>query len=198
MGVGAAFVMPATLSIINAVFPVRERAAAIGAWSGVAGLGVVAGLLNHFSWGSVFWLNVPLVAAAILAALIVVPDLPGNRTDGRLDVLGALLSAVGLVAIVDAVIEGPDRGWTSAATLAVAGTGLAMMIGFVVRELTAKTRCSTSGSSATAPSPPRRSPSPSQCSPYSGHCSHSPSTCSSSRDTPPCLPACVHCPSLPE
>jgi len=144
MGLGAAFVMPSTLSIINAVFPVRERAGAIGAWSAVAGLGVVAGptigglLLNHFYWGSVFWLNVPLVAAAMLAAVLVVPDLPGNRTGARLDVLGAVLSAAGLVALVDAVIEGPDRGWGSARTLAVGAAGVALIAGFIARELTAK------------------------------------------------------------
>ncbi len=144
MGVGAAFVMPATLSIINAVFPVRERAGAIGAWSAVAGLGVVAGptlgglLLNHFYWGSVFWLNIPLIAAAMLAAVLVVPDLPGQRTSGRLDVLGAVLSAAGLVALVDAVIEGPDRGWASGKTLIVAGAGLVLIASFIVRELSAK------------------------------------------------------------
>jgi len=141
MGVGAAFVMPATLSIINAVFPVRERAGAIGAWSAVAGLGVVAGptlgglLLNHFYWGSVFWLNIPLVAAAMLAAVLVVPDMAGQRTSGRLDVLGAVLSAAGLVALVDAVIEGPDRGWASGKTLIVAAAGLVLIAGFIVREL---------------------------------------------------------------
>ena len=141
MGVGAAFVMPATLSIINAVFPVRERAGAIGAWSAVAGLGVVAGptlgglLLNHFYWGSVFWLNIPLIAAAMLAAVLVVPDMAGQRTSGRLDVLGAVLSAAGLVALVDAVIEGPDRGWASGKTLIVAAAGLVLIAGFIVREL---------------------------------------------------------------
>ena len=141
MGLGAAFVMPATLSIINAVFPVRERAGAIGAWSAVAGLGVVAGpslgglLLVHFSWGSVFWLNVPLVAVALVAAVLLVPDLAGNGSRGRLDVLGAVLSAAGLVVIVDAIIEGADRGWTSATTILELGAGLVLFVAFVVREL---------------------------------------------------------------
>jgi EmrB/QacA subfamily drug resistance transporter len=141
MGLGAAFVMPATLSIINAVFPARERAGAIGAWSAVAGLGVVAGptlgglLLDHFYWGSVFWLNVPLVGLALLAALAVVPDLAGNRGRGRLDILGAVLSAAGLVAIVDAIIEAGDRGWTSATTTLEIGAGLALFAAFVAREL---------------------------------------------------------------
>src|ERR1700685_2197155 len=66
MGLGAAFVMPATLSILNAVFPVKERAQAIAAWSAVAGVGIVLGptlggaLLSHFAWGSVFLVNIPL------------------------------------------------------------------------------------------------------------------------------------------
>ena len=85
MGVGAAFVMPATLSILTAVFPAKERAGAIGAWSAIAGVGIVVGptlgglLLAHFYWGSVFWVNVPLVAVAIIAVLAVVPDLAGRR-----------------------------------------------------------------------------------------------------------------------
>jgi EmrB/QacA subfamily drug resistance transporter len=141
MGLGAAFVMPATLSIINAVFPVRERAGAIGAWSAVAGLGVVAGpslgglLLDHFYWGSVFWLNIPLVGLALASAVAVVPDLAGNRGRGRLDILGAVLSAAGLIAIVDAIIEGADRGWTSATTTVEIAAGLAFFAAFVAREL---------------------------------------------------------------
>jgi EmrB/QacA subfamily drug resistance transporter len=142
MGLGGAFVMPATLSILTAVFPVKERAAAIGAWSAVAGAGIVIGptlgglLLAHFYWGSVFWINVPLVAAAIVAVLFIVPDLPGRRQSGaKLDVFGALLSAAALVAVVDAVIEGPDRGWTSAVTVAEVLLGVALLTGFVVREL---------------------------------------------------------------
>src|SRR5215469_8066904 len=114
MGVGAAFVMPATLSILTAVFPARERAGAISAWSAIAGIGIVVGptlgglLLAHFYWGSVFWVNVPLVAVAIVAVSTVVPSLPGERHAGtRLDIIGAALSAAAMLAIVDAVIEGP-------------------------------------------------------------------------------------------
>ncbi|UQX88648.1 MFS transporter [Jatrophihabitans telluris] len=142
MGVGAAFVMPATLSLLSAVFPVRERAAAIGAWSAVAGIGIVVGptlgglLLAHFYWGSVFWVNVPLVAVALVLVVTVIPDLPGRGREGtRLDVLGAALSAASLVAVVDAVIEGPDRGWTSMTTLAEAVLGLALFAAFITHEL---------------------------------------------------------------
>ena len=142
MGVGAAFVMPATLSILTAVFPAKERAGAISAWSAIAGVGIVVGptlgglLLAHFYWGSVFWVNVPLVAVAIIAVVTVVPDLPGRRAAGtRLDIIGALLSAAAMLAIVDAVIEGPNRGWISAATLGELALGGALVAGFVYREL---------------------------------------------------------------
>ena len=98
MGLGAAFVMPATLSIITAVFPARERAGAIGAWSAVAGLGVVAGpslgglLLDHFYWGSVFWLNIPLITVAIAAAVLhrSRPRRPASRRSPRLPGRGAV------------------------------------------------------------------------------------------------------------
>jgi EmrB/QacA subfamily drug resistance transporter len=148
MGVGAAFVMPATLSILTAVFPAKERAGAIGAWSAIAGVGIVVGptlgglLLAHFYWGSVFWVNVPLVAVALAAVIAVVPDLPGRRETvatgkarTRLDTLGAILSAAAMLAIIDAVIEGPNRGWTSAVTLAELGLGAILIAAFIYREL---------------------------------------------------------------
>ena len=93
MGLGAAFVMPATLSILNAVFPPRERAQAIAAWSAVAGVGIIIGptlggfLLAHFWWGSVFLVNVPIVAVALAGVLRIVPETAeaGRRS---LDVVG--------------------------------------------------------------------------------------------------------------
>src|SRR5208283_2015350 len=80
MGLGATFVMPATLSILNAVFPPKERAQAIAAWSAVAGAAVVIGptlgglLLDHFWWGSIFLINVPLVAVALAGIVLTVPE----------------------------------------------------------------------------------------------------------------------------
>jgi MFS family permease len=142
MGVGAAFVMPATLSILTVVFPAKERAGAISAWSAIAGVGIVLGptlgglLLAHFYWGSVFWVNVPLVAVAITAVLAVVPDLPGRRAAGtRLDIIGAVASAAAMLAIIDAVIEGPTRGWISAITLGELTLGAVLVAAFVYREL---------------------------------------------------------------
>jgi EmrB/QacA subfamily drug resistance transporter len=134
MGLGAAFVMPATLSILNAVFPPRERPQAIAAWSAVAGVGIVIGptlgglLLSHFWWGSVFLINIPLVVAALAGVLLIVPETaePGGH---RLDFAGTLMIAVSLFLLVDAIIEAPTRGWTGPVTLAeitaaLAGLGL--------------------------------------------------------------------------
>jgi len=140
MGLGAAFVMPATLSILNAVFPPKERPQAIAAWSAVAGVGIVVGptlgglLLAHFWWGSVFLINVPLVAVALAGVLMTVPETaePGGH---RLDLPGTALVAGALFAIVDAIIEAPGRGWTSGATLAETAAGLAALAAFVWWEL---------------------------------------------------------------
>jgi EmrB/QacA subfamily drug resistance transporter len=135
MGLGATFVMPATLSILNAVFPPKERPQAIAAWSAVAGVGIIVGptlgglLLTHFWWGSVFLINVPLVILAIVGVVLLVPETaePGGQ---RLDWRGTLLVALALVAIVDAVIEAPTRGWTAGLTLAEAAAGLAALAAF--------------------------------------------------------------------
>ncbi|MGC0423546.1 DHA2 family efflux MFS transporter permease subunit [Embleya sp. AB8] len=122
MGLGAAFVMPATLAIIIRMFPPAERPKAFGAWSAAAGVGVLIGpvtggaLLMRFSWSSAFWINVPLVLAAIVGILRIVPGVPGQRT-GRLDLPAAVLSVVGLGLLVDAIIEAPERGWTDRVTL---------------------------------------------------------------------------------
>src|ERR1700680_3771555 len=129
MGLGAAFVMPATLSILNAVFPPRERPQAIASWSAVAGVGIVIGptlgglLLTHFWWGSVFLINVPLVVLALAGVLLTVPETaePGGH---RLDLLGTILVGGALLAIVDAIIEAPGRGWTGTVTLAEIAAGL--------------------------------------------------------------------------
>jgi len=142
MGLGATFVMPATLSILNAVFPPRERPQAIAAWSAVAGVGIIVGptlgglLLTHFWWGSVFLINVPLVALAIAGVVALVPE-TAERGGHGLDWRGTLLIALGLVALVDAIIEAPARGWTDGVTLAAAGGGLAAIGAFVWWELRA-------------------------------------------------------------
>ncbi|HKT04780.1 MAG TPA: DHA2 family efflux MFS transporter permease subunit, partial [Rugosimonospora sp.] len=143
MGLGAAFVMPATLAMITQLFPPHERAKAIGVWSATAGVGVLLGpvlggaLLVHFSWGSVFWINVPLIALSLIGVLALVPALPGRAT-GRLDLLGALLSAAGLTALVDLIVEAPQRGWLSGTSLAEAGAAGALLALFVAWQLRAR------------------------------------------------------------
>ncbi|MYW04653.1 MFS transporter [Streptomyces sp. SID3343] len=123
MGMGAAFVMPATLAIILRMFPVEERPKAFGVWSAAAGVGVLIGpvtggaLLAHFSWASAFWINVPLVLGAIVGIVRIVPPVPRQST-GRLDLPAAVLSVAALAVLVDAIIEAPERGWTAPVTLA--------------------------------------------------------------------------------
>ena len=140
MGLGAAFVMPATLSILNAVFPPRERPQAIAAWSAVTGAGVVIGptlgglLLSHFWWGSVFLINLPLAALALIGVLLTVPE-TAEPSRQRFDLLGVVLVAGSLFALVDAIIEAPDRGWTATVTLAEIAGGLAALAVFVWWEL---------------------------------------------------------------
>src|SRR5260370_498512 len=137
MGLGAAFVMPATLAIITRIFSPAERPKAFGAWSAAAGIGVLIGpvtggaLLEHFSWSSAFWINVPLVAFAIAAVFALVPVIEPVR-GGRLDLLGALLSTVAVAALVDAVIQAPSRGWTGRTTLAEFAAAAVLVVLFVL------------------------------------------------------------------
>jgi EmrB/QacA subfamily drug resistance transporter len=137
MGVGGAFIMPATLSIITNVFTdPRERGRAIGVWAGVAGLGLAIGpvtggaLLEHFWWGSVLLVNVPIVAIALVGGFRLVPD-SRDPAAPRVDVPGALLSIAGLATVLWGLIEGPTQGWTSAGVLGAFALGIALMAGFV-------------------------------------------------------------------
>ena len=137
MGAGAAFIMPATLSLLISVFTdARERAMAIGIWAATAGLGVALGpvlggvLLDHFWWGSIFIVNVPLTAIAVVAGRRLLPE-SRDPVARRIDWPGAGLSGAGLVALVWAVIEAPSQGWTSAPVLAAGALAAVALIGFV-------------------------------------------------------------------
>lgn len=140
MGVGAAFVMPATLSIVVNSFPFHERPKAIAVWAGFAGVGGALGpvssglLLKWFWWGSVFFVNLPVVALLLGLVIFLVPT-SRDPEQRPLDVLGALLSVVSLVSLVFAVIEGPERGWFS--PIVVGGFALfaAAGVAFVLYEL---------------------------------------------------------------
>src|SRR5580704_8946821 len=119
MGIGGAFIMPSTLSILTDVFrDPAERSKAIGIWAGVSALGVGIGpvfggfLLSHFYWGSVFFVNVPIVIVALIAGWWLVPD-SKDPAAPKLDAVGALLSIAGLATLLWAVIEAPSHGWAS-------------------------------------------------------------------------------------
>jgi EmrB/QacA subfamily drug resistance transporter len=140
MGVGAALVMPTTLSIITTSFPPEERARAVGVWVGIAGGGAVLGLLasgillEFFDWSSFFGLNVVLAVLAIAGTLAVVPR-SRDAEPPALDPVGALLSLVGVSGLVFGVIEGPVRGWGDGLVLAALGAGIGALAAFVRWEL---------------------------------------------------------------
>ena len=137
MGVGGALIMPATLSILTNVFrDPKERAKAIAIWAGCSGLGVALGpvtggwLIEHFAWGSVFLVNLPVLLLAIVGCLIIVP--PSRDPDApRLDIGGAGLSMASLTLLLWAIIEAPEHGWTSARTT-VAFAAAAIVLGAFV------------------------------------------------------------------
>src|SRR5213078_2561429 len=118
-GVGAALMMPATLSIISATFPARERGMAIGIWAGVSAMALAIGPLlggiitEHISWNWIFFVNVPIGIVAVLAAIFVVPESKDTSREQRLDLPGLVTSAVALFSFVFALIEAHRYGWTS-------------------------------------------------------------------------------------
>jgi EmrB/QacA subfamily drug resistance transporter len=123
MGVGGALIMPTTLSIlVNSFGDPRERAKAIAIWTAASGAGIALGpivggmLMRSFAWGSVFWINVPLLALAFVGTLHLVPD-SHDPNATRPDPVGAVLSVAAIGSLVYAIIEGPRSGWTSSPTL---------------------------------------------------------------------------------
>jgi EmrB/QacA subfamily drug resistance transporter len=139
MGIGGALIMPATLSIITNVFPREERGKAIGVWAGTAGLGAALGpltgglLLTHFYWGSVFLVNLPIVIFGIIAGFLIIPT-SKDPSAPRLDPVGALLSIVGLTALLFGIIQAPSEGWTSPLILASFAAGIVLMVAFTLWE----------------------------------------------------------------
>lgn len=139
MGVGAAVVMPATLSLLVAMFPRRERARAITAWTATSGLAIAVGplvagrLLEDHAWGSTFLINVPIALVAVAGAFVLVPP---SRAEGmgRIDYVGGLLSIVSVGSLVYATIEGPHFGWGAGPVTAAVAAGVGL-IAFVAWEL---------------------------------------------------------------
>lgn len=140
MGIGGALIMPATLSIITDVFPREELGKAIGIWAGTAAFGIGIGpalggwLIEQFWWGSVFFINGPIVLVALAAGIFLVPR-SRDPQPPRIDLPGAVLSITTLTALVYSIIEAPARGWLDPVVLI--GFGLAALLGalFVIQEL---------------------------------------------------------------
>ncbi|MEU9170036.1 MFS transporter [Streptomyces sp. NPDC048420] len=140
MGVGAAVVMPATLSLVVATFPRSERTKAITAWAATSGLAVAVGplvsgwLLEDHAWGSTFLINVPIALLGVFGALALVPPSKAQGM-GRIDYVGGLLSIVTVGSLIYAAIEGPHSGWGVGPVTAavVAGAGLAVFVAWELR-----------------------------------------------------------------
>jgi EmrB/QacA subfamily drug resistance transporter len=141
MGIGAACIMPATLSLITNIFTEpQERAKAIGIWAGVAAIGVGLGpiiggvLIEYFWWGSVFLVNIPVVVASLVLGWFFLPE-SRDESASKLDPLGSLLSIGGLIALLWAIIEGPSYGWTSTEVVGAFVTAFVLLGAFLVWEL---------------------------------------------------------------
>jgi len=139
MGLGGAAIMPVTLSIISNVFDPRERARAIAIWSGSVGLAIAIGpilggaLLESFWWGSVFLINVPVVIGGLIAVAVMVPESRDPRP-GKVDIVGVLLSVVGLVALSYGIIDGGEHGFGRPVVWAAIAGGLAVLAAFIAYE----------------------------------------------------------------
>ncbi|MFJ8597992.1 MFS transporter [Streptomyces shenzhenensis] len=140
MALGAAFVMPATLAVLMNVFEREEQPKAIGIWAGGVGLAIAIGpitggaLLDHFWWGSVFLINVPIVILAVALMVWLVPD-SRDPNPGRVDPVGVVLSVVGLVLLVYGIIKGGELAdFTDPTVLATVAAGLAVLVAFVLFE----------------------------------------------------------------
>jgi len=141
MGIGGAFIMPSTLSIITNVFTdPKERGKAIGVWAGVSALGIGLGpitggfLLEHFWWGSIFIVNVPIVIVGLVLGYMLVPE-SKDPSHSALDPVGAVLSIVALGTLLWAVIEAPGHGWGAPEIVAAFVIGFAVLAVFFVWEL---------------------------------------------------------------
>ncbi|RVU19617.1 DHA2 family efflux MFS transporter permease subunit [Streptomyces antnestii] len=139
MGVGAALVLPLALSVLPSLFAADERTKAVGVISAASALGLPLGpilggwLLDHFWWGSVFLINVPMVALGITACLFLLPE-TRDPAAPRVDVVSTTLTATGLGALIYAIIEAPHRGWTDPLILGLFAASAALVTALVLRE----------------------------------------------------------------
>lgn len=139
-GVGAAMIMPVTLSVITSTFPAEERDRAVGMWAGFAGAGGILGLVassivvDNFTWPWVFTAPIVLGSAALVLTALFVPH-SREHAEGRFDVGGSILSAIAVGALVLGIHEGPEKGWTDPLTLGGLVIGTVAALAFVAWEL---------------------------------------------------------------
>ncbi len=139
-GVGAAMMNPATLSIITATFPPRQRGMAMGIWVGVSAVALALGpitgglLAEHANWSWIFFINVPIGVIAIVAARVVIRESRDTSREQRLDLPGLLASGVALFALTYSLIEANNKGWTSAEILSLFGVAAVAFAVFFVLE----------------------------------------------------------------
>ncbi|MGV9449663.1 MFS transporter [Streptomyces sp. NPDC003635] len=139
MGVGGALLLTTTLAVAMQIFAPEEHPKAIGIWSAVNALGFACGpliggfMLNHFWWGAIFLINLPVAALGLVAVVALVPESKNPRGD-RPDLLGALLSTIGMASLVYAIISGPEHGWTSGRVLATGTVAVVVLAVFAYWE----------------------------------------------------------------
>jgi EmrB/QacA subfamily drug resistance transporter len=139
-GAGAALMNPATLSIIAATFPPRQRGTAIGIWAGTSAMALAIGplvgglLTEHISWSWIFFVNVPIGVIAIAASLLLIPESKDESVEQRLDLPGLLTSGIGLFALTYGLIEANTYGWTSSRILGAFAVAVGMLVAFVLLE----------------------------------------------------------------
>jgi EmrB/QacA subfamily drug resistance transporter len=137
-GIGAAIVLPLTLTLLSAAVPAEKRGLALGAWSGISGLGVALGpvvggaVVDGISWHWIFWINVPIGLVLVPLSRRFLAESHGPA--GRLDLPGIALAGTGLLGVVYGIVRGEALGWTSATILGSIGAGLALLVAFVAWE----------------------------------------------------------------
>jgi EmrB/QacA subfamily drug resistance transporter len=140
-GIGAALMMPATLSIITNAFPPQERGKAIGTWAGVSALALAIGpvvggfLTESVSWRAIFFLNLPVAVGAVLVTLFAARESRDETVEKRVDIPGIATITTGLTALVLALVEGNQWGWASGRILGLLATALVALSSFVYIEL---------------------------------------------------------------
>jgi EmrB/QacA subfamily drug resistance transporter len=143
-GIGAAFMMPATLSIITNAFPAHERGKAIGTWAGVSAIALALGpvlggaLVEHVSWRAIFYLNLPVAVGALLITLYATKESRDETVEPSVDVAGVVLLSAGLGTLVLALVQGNAWGWGSGRILGLFAASAVSLVAFALVELRAR------------------------------------------------------------